>query len=124
MPNADPPAAHDPDAIAVLVSGGLDSAILLAEMMRKFASVRPLLVRHGLYWEEAELQHLRQFLEAIQGPSLQRLQILEMPVADIYGEHWSITGRDVPDGNSPDAGVFLPGRNVLLLAKAMIWCHL
>jgi 7-cyano-7-deazaguanine synthase len=24
----------------------------------------------------------------------------------------------------PDAAVYLPGRNVLLLAKAMLWCHL
>jgi 7-cyano-7-deazaguanine synthase len=30
----------------------------------------------------------------------------------------------VPDGDSPDDAVYLPGRNVLLLAKAMAWCHL
>jgi 7-cyano-7-deazaguanine synthase len=30
----------------------------------------------------------------------------------------------VPDAATPDEAVFLPGRNVLLLSKAMLWCHL
>src|SRR5262249_47035314 len=30
----------------------------------------------------------------------------------------------VPDADSPDEAVYLPGRNVLLLSKALIWCHL
>jgi 7-cyano-7-deazaguanine synthase len=47
-----------------------------------------------------------------------------MPVADLYGEHWSLNGVDVPAAGTPDAAVYLPGRNVLLLAKAMLWCHL
>jgi 7-cyano-7-deazaguanine synthase len=47
-----------------------------------------------------------------------------MPVADLYGEHWSLTGRGVPGQTSPDEAVFLPGRNLLLLGKAMLWCHL
>jgi 7-cyano-7-deazaguanine synthase len=112
------------DALAILISGGLDSAILLGEALNNRVIVHPLYIRHGLYWEETELRHLRNYLEALQTPALQPLQLLEMPVADLYGEHWSITGRNVPDGDSPDAAVFLPGRNVLLLAKAMLWCHL
>lgn len=110
-------------ALAVLVSGGLDSAILLGKALREHQAVWPLYVRHGLYWEVAELHHLRRFLEAIQTPALRPLHVLEMPVADLYGAHWSITGRGVPDADSADEAVFLPGRNVLLLAKAMLWCH-
>jgi 7-cyano-7-deazaguanine synthase len=113
-----------PATLAVLVSGGLDSAILLAEALRDAAAVHPLYVRHGLAWEHAELDHLRRFLDAVAAPALRPLQVLEMPVADLYGTHWSLTGRDVPDADSPDEAVFLPGRNVLLLAKAMLWCHL
>ncbi len=30
----------------------------------------------------------------------------------------------MPDERSPDEAVFLPGRNVLLLAKSVLWCHL
>ena len=47
-----------------------------------------------------------------------------MPVVDLYGDHWSLGGPDVPDGDSRDEAVYLPGRNVLLLGKAMLWCHL
>lgn len=110
--------------LAVLVSGGLDSAILLAESLQQFPAVWPLYVPFGLFWENAELQHLRHFLDAIRTPALRALTLLEMPVADLYGEHWSLTGRGVPAAGTPDAAVFLPGRNVLLLAKAMLWCHL
>lgn len=116
----------EPDAgpLAVLVSGGLDSAILLAESLRSHRAVYPLYVRCGLYWEEDECHHLRQFLRAVQVPALQLLHVLHMPVTDLYPAHWSLTGKGVPDAHSPDEAVFLPGRNVLLLAKAMLWCHL
>src|SRR4051812_45500797 len=110
--------------LAVLTSGGLDSAILLAESLRECTAVHPLYVRNGLYWEPDELRHLRQFLGALPGDRLRPLHVLDLPVADLYGQHWSITGRDVPDGDSPDEAVFLPGRNVLLLSKAILWCHL
>jgi 7-cyano-7-deazaguanine synthase len=111
-------------SLAVLVSGGLDSAILLAESLRSHHHVYPLYVRMGLAWEKVELQHLRRFLEAVAAPALQPLVVLDLPVADLYGEHWSLTGQGVPDDRSADEAVFLPGRNVLLLAKALIWCHL
>lgn len=116
-----------PDAttdLAVLVSGGLDSAILLGEAARHHARVYPLYVRGGLYWEAEELRHLSRFLEAVGGPTQRPLVVLDLPVADLYGQHWSLTGKDVPGAASPDEAVFLPGRNVLLLAKALLWCHL
>jgi 7-cyano-7-deazaguanine synthase len=111
--------------IAVLVSGGADSAVLLAESLRSHSLVHPLYVRCGLCWEETELVHLRRFLDVVRSPALAGLHILEMPVRDLYrSSHWSLTGENVPDGDTPDDAVFLPGRNVLLLAKAMLWCHL
>jgi 7-cyano-7-deazaguanine synthase len=119
--NSLPPKAA---ALAVLVSGGLDSAILLAESLHAYRAVYPLYVRHGLFWEDAELSHLRSFLEVVRTPALQPLRVLEMPVADLYDDHWSITGKNVPDAGSADEAVFLPGRNLLLLAKAVLWCRL
>jgi 7-cyano-7-deazaguanine synthase len=118
-----PPAA-DPTSLAVLVSGGLDSAVLLAESLGCNSTVLPLYIRFGLSWESAELRYLRRFLEAAQHPTLRPLVVLEQPVGDLYGRHWSITGQGVPGADTPDDAVFLPGRNVLLLAKAMLWCHL
>jgi 7-cyano-7-deazaguanine synthase len=111
-------------SFAVLISGGLDSAILLGEAIKQQVKVFPLYIRCGLFYEPVELAYLQRFLHAVAGPALQPLVILQMPVADLYGEHWSVTGRDVPGQASPDEAVFLPGRNVLLLAKAMLWCHL
>jgi 7-cyano-7-deazaguanine synthase len=49
---------------------------------------------------------------------------LDLPVADLYEDHWSVTGQDPPDAASPDDAVYLPGRNVLLLVKAALWCQL
>lgn len=110
--------------LAVLVSGGLDSAILLAEAARAYPAVFPLYVRTGSFWEPVELEYLARFLSAIRTPTLRSLYTLEQPVADVYGSHWSVSGEDVPGADTPDDAVFLPGRNVLLLAKPLIWCHL
>jgi len=109
---------------AVLASGGLDSAVLLAEQTTSHAAVHPLFVESGFPWEVAELRHLRRFLDAICSPAIQPLHVLSLPVTDLYGDHWSLNGQKVPDASSPDSAVFLPGRNVLLLAKSMLWCHL
>jgi len=113
-----------PPSTAVLVSGGLDSAVLLGEALQCRAAVHPLYIHCGLFWEPAELDHLRRFLAAVQTPALQPLHALEMPVRDLYAAHWSITGDGTPGGDTPDEAVFLPGRNVLLLSKAILWCRL
>lgn len=118
-----PPEAP-PAPLAVLVSGGIDSAVLLAEAVRVYPAVHPLFIRTGLVWEAAELAHLHRFLAVIHTPALLPLRILEQPVRDLYGDHWSVTGVDVPPAGTPDEDVYLPGRNVLLLSKSLLWCHL
>lgn len=117
-------AADTSRPVAILVSGGLDSAILLAESLQQYPAVWPLYVQFGLFWEKTELQHLRRLLDSVRTPALRSLSVLDMPVVDLYGEHWSLTGIGVPAAGTPDAAVYLPGRNVLLLAKALLWCHL
>lgn len=111
------------DAVAVLVSGGLDSAVLTVDLAKQFAEVHPLYLRHGLHWEDDELRHLREFLEAVNEPRIQPVAVLELPVADVYGNHWSVSGADVPDEATPDEAVYLPGRNLFFLAKAGVWCE-
>ena len=118
------PLADPSRPLAVLVSGGLDSAILLGESLGRHPAVYPIYVRVGSVWETVELDHLRRFLNELRSPALRPLTVLEQPIADLYGKHWSMTGERVPDADSPDEAVYLPGRNVLLLAKALIWCHL
>jgi 7-cyano-7-deazaguanine synthase len=112
------------EALAVLVSGGLDSAILVGEALERGIVVHPLYVRHGLLWEKVEFANLNRFLERLAGLALCSLHVLEMPIVDVYKDHWSLTGHEVPDSVSPDEAVYLPGRNVLLLSKAILWCHL
>ena len=111
-------------AVAVLASGGLDSAILVAHLVNEGREVTPIYVRFGLAWEDAEAGHLEQFLASLPVPGARPLIVLDQPVADIYGPHWSVTGQDVPDDSSPDEAVYLPGRNLLLLAKSSVWCVL
>lgn len=110
--------------VAVLVSGGIESTSLVCILKRYFASVHPVYVRFGLAWEKVELQYLRQFLDAVKQPGIEPLKVLDMPVDNIYGKHWSITGYDVPDTNTNDEAVYLPGRNLLLLAQTAVWCVL
>lgn len=112
---------------AVLVSGGIDSAVLCVDLLDRFERVHPVHVRFGLRWEPAELASLEAFLERAGAgrPGLRRLTVLDEPVADVYGDHWSTDGRgSVPTYESPDEAVYLPGRNVLLAAKAAVWCRL
>ena len=114
--------SHEP--LAVLISGGLDSAILLGDALRRHDEVQPIFIRCGLAWEAVEFMYLERYLEVLRRPALKPLVVLDQPVADVYGKHWSITGESVPIIGSAEEAVFLPGRNVLLLAKALIWCHL
>jgi 7-cyano-7-deazaguanine synthase len=109
--------------LAVLISGGLDSAILLGDALRR-ETVVPIFVRCGLAWEHVERAYLERYLDALRCPALKPLVVLDQPIADVYGSHWSITGAGVPDADSPDETMFLPGRNVLLLTKPLLWCHL
>jgi 7-cyano-7-deazaguanine synthase len=71
-----------------------------------------------------EARHLERFLASLPAPEVKPLVVLDLPVADIYGAHWSVTGQAVPDEASADEAVYLPGRNLLLLSKSSVWCAL
>jgi 7-cyano-7-deazaguanine synthase len=122
MPHAWPP-SNPTTPLAVLASGGLDSCVLLGEAVAAYPAVQPLFVRVGAVWEEAELAMLRRFLAALAAPALRPLVVLSQPVADLTPGHWSLTGDGVPPLGAPDEDSYLPGRNVLLLAKPLLWCH-
>lgn len=109
--------------VAVLASGGVDSAVLVATLLSGGRVVQPIYVRFGLRWETTELRYLERFLSALDGRGrLRPLLVLDEPVSTLYGAHWSTTGRDVPDAETPDEAVYLPGRGLLLLAKPIVWC--
>jgi 7-cyano-7-deazaguanine synthase len=112
------------DGVAVLASGGLDSAVLVAEFLRQGRSVQPIYLRFGLAWERTEEAHLRRFLDTLTSPAPEPLVVLHAPIAPVYGTHWSVSGDAVPDEESADDAVYLPGRNLLLLAQPSVWCAL
>ncbi len=111
--------------LAVLTSGGVDSAVLVTELARQGSVVHPLYIRLGLAWETTEETYLRRLLDVLPA-DLRPLPLvaLDLPIADVYGAHWSMSGSEVPDDSTPDSAVYLPGRNLLLLAKSTVWCAL
>lgn len=109
-----------PKAICVLVSGGLDSALMLSRLLRSRTRVIPVYVRCGFTWEAAELYWLRRFLAAHRSPRLAALRVVELPMRSLYGSHWSVSGRRTPGARSPDRAVYLPGRNLILLSLAAV----
>jgi 7-cyano-7-deazaguanine synthase len=111
------------DRVAVLASGGLDSAVLVADLARN-ADVFPLYVEFGLAWEAAEQRALEAYLAALGGRRVAPLVKLAVPVDRVYGRHWSLTGEDVPAYDASIDSDYLPGRNVLLLGVAGVWSAL
>jgi 7-cyano-7-deazaguanine synthase len=114
-----------PEELVVLASGGLDSAVLVANQAAQGYAVQPMYIRFGLAWEQVEEVYLRRFLGSLRDQGEVRpLVVLELPISDVYGAHWSIAGEGAPDETTPDEAVYLPGRNLLLLAKTAVWCAL
>jgi 7-cyano-7-deazaguanine synthase len=107
---------------AVLLSGGLDSAVLLADEAAR-GEVQPLYVSVGLAWEAAERAMVSQFLAhaRFQG-RVRPLVSLSVDMRDVYAaSHWAVEGRP-PAYHTPDEDVYLPGRNIVLLGKAGVYC--
>jgi 7-cyano-7-deazaguanine synthase len=110
----------------LLLSGGIDSAVLLDQLLRQGTRVVPFYVRTGCVWDACELDAVRQILGAISAVHgrLDQLVLLDMPLEDLYGNHWSLSGENVPDDTTADEAVFMPGRNPLLLLKPALWCQM
>jgi 7-cyano-7-deazaguanine synthase len=111
-----------PDRMAILASGGLDSSVMLAISARSGRSVYPVYVQAGLSWEGSELAVLRRFIRALRMQNIEPLTVLKLPMRDIAGNHWSITGRNVPGYDANLASNYIPGRNLSLLSKTAIFC--
>jgi len=110
--------------VAVLLSGGLDSCVLAAHLAAGERSVYPVYVKQGLIWENVEQYWLKKFLAAVAQLHIEPLREIDLPVTDLYDSHWSTTGESTPDHLSDDHEVYLPGRNLLLLAKTSLYCAL
>jgi 7-cyano-7-deazaguanine synthase len=125
MPNV----PHQPET-GLLLSGGIDSAVLLDQLLARGWQVVPFYVRTGCAWQVSELDAARRFLAKLEqrasraSRACRDLVVLDMPIDDLYGDHWSLSGADVPDDHTPDEAVYLPGHNPLLLLKPAVWCRM
>jgi len=108
--------------VAVLCSGGLDSAVLLALEARQYL-VLPVYLSAGLSWEGEERALLDRLLEApVFAGRVAPRRSLSADVTDLYpGAHWALRAAP-PAYDTPDEAVYLAGRNVLLLSKAAVLC--
>ena len=110
--------------VGLLLSGGLDSAILLGHFLRQHQTVRPFYICSNLVWETAELQAVRGLVKALASPRLWRVggsqaarqRRIRRPL-ERHGK-WDARCR------SADDAVYLPGRNAVLIVKAALWCQL
>jgi 7-cyano-7-deazaguanine synthase len=111
------------NASAVLLSGGLDSAVLAAMELADGRDVWPIHVRSGLAWEPAEAEAIAALLAAppLAG-AVRPLTTIAVDMRDVYPDsHWAITGQ-APGYDQPDEDVYLEGRNITLIAKAAVLC--
>ena len=109
---------------AVLLSGGLDSAVLLADeaASQGAANVQPIYVSVGLAWEAAERAMVARLLTTRPFAGVRPLASLSVDMRDVYAaSHWAVRGTP-PSYHTPDEDVYLPGRNIVLLGKAGVFC--
>jgi len=107
---------------AVLLSGGLDSAVLLADEATR-GEVQPIYVSVGLAWEIGERAMVARFLvhPRLDG-RVRPLVSLSVDMRDVYAAtHWAVRGQP-PAYHTADEDVYLPGRNIVLLGKAGVYC--
>lgn len=107
---------------AVLLSGGLDSAVLLAKELAADGT-QPIHVRSGLAWDDAEARTIERLLAHPRfSGRVAPVITLTVDMREVYPPtHWALTGTP-PAYDTPDEDVYLEGRNIVLISKAAVLC--
>ncbi len=112
-----------PTRLGLLLSGGLDSSVLLSHLLQAGHRVHPLYIRTGLAAEREELLAVVRLTRGIDTSRLEKLTTLDLPLADLSGT--AANDFSLP-ANGPMAGddtAEAGGNIVLLIAKAAVWCQ-
>jgi 7-cyano-7-deazaguanine synthase len=105
---------------AVLLSGGLDSAVLAAQALRS-GPITPIYVSVGFAWEAEEREMLAALFSRPPFLGTTTPVALAFDMRDVYPPyHWAVRGTP-PAFDSPDEDVYLSGRNIILLSKASVY---
>ena len=109
--------------IVVLASGGLDSCVLLACTAEVALEVRPLFIRNGHPWEDAESAALHRFVNALAMPNIAAVAERSLPLRDLLDVHWGGAGYR-PGFSEGYRANFIPGRNLALLSVAALYAYI
>src|SRR5688572_18426277 len=107
---------------AVLFSGGLDSAVLLADAAAaardgRRGPVVALYVGFGFAWEPEERRIAAELAASPAFAGVREYVELSFDMRDVFpAPHWAVRGTP-PAYDTPDEDVFIDGRNVILLSK-------
>jgi 7-cyano-7-deazaguanine synthase len=108
---------------AVLFSGGLDSAVLVADALAAgHAAVQAIYVSVGFAWEAEERAMAARLFAAAPFAGVMPPPVeLQFDMRDVFpATHWAVRGEP-PAFDTPDEDVYLDGRNLILLSKAAVY---
>ncbi|HMC77895.1 MAG TPA: 7-cyano-7-deazaguanine synthase [Vicinamibacterales bacterium] len=110
---------------AVLFSGGLDSAVLLAHALAARGPGEVTVALHvgvGFAWEAEERAMMARLLAQAPFAGTTPAPVeLDFNMRDVFpATHWAVRGEP-PAFDTPDEEVFIDGRNVILLSKAAVY---
>lgn len=110
----------------MLFSGGLDSAVLLADAVAASRDRRPgpvvaLYISVGFAWEHEERRIASRLITTAPFAALTRFVELSFDMRDVFpATHWAVRGAP-PAYDTPDEDVYIDGRNLILLSKAAVY---
>ncbi|MBS0263565.1 MAG: 7-cyano-7-deazaguanine synthase [Planctomycetes bacterium] len=107
------------DPVVVLLGAGVESTALVKRYLTAGHVVCPVHVHCGLIWDDCETAFARRFCQANASSRLLPLLELRLPLSGFLGNHWAVTGVNVPQAGAPAADLEIPLRNLTLLGFAL-----
>jgi 7-cyano-7-deazaguanine synthase len=109
---------HEDVPHIVLFGGGVESTLLIKQMLDAGQRLVPVHIRCGLGWEDCEALFIRRFLEVNACHHL--LPLVELPggVEVLLRHHWGVTGENIPRAGDSASRLEIPERNWTVLVTA------
>jgi 7-cyano-7-deazaguanine synthase in queuosine biosynthesis len=108
------PAAPVP--FIVMLGGGVESTLLVKQLLRTGQTLTPVHVRCGLWWEDCEALYILRFCAANAGRGLSPLVEIRAACSDVLAGHWGLTGCNIPRVGDAASSLEIPQRNWTLLS--------